>query len=177
MNPKLRIATVLAAGAGAVTVLAAPASASVEGPTWEHPAHSFGSIEVEDHTGSLWPVTTATSTWGSGYHYGRCQTSQCVRVQETDAGPNGVVGSTTYGAYPTSSGERFSNVIITMNDYYGRRFTPTQRLEAITHELGHGLGLGHDDGADHGVMYSTVDGYHTDTSPLERSELYSLYLG
>ena len=176
MKAKTRITIVLAAGAGAVTVLAAPASASVEGPTWEHPAHSFGSIAVEDHTGTLWPVTTATSTWGSGYHYGSCRNSQCVRVQETDAGPDGVVGSTTYGAYATSSGERFSDVVITMNDYYGRRFTAAQRLEAVTHELGHALGLGHDDGADHGAMYSTVDGDHTDTSPLERSELYDLYL-
>lgn len=176
MNLKLRIATVLAAGAGAVTVLAAPASAAVEGPTWNHPAHSFGSIEVEDHTGSLWPVTTATSTWGSGYRYGPCRTSQCVRVQETDAGPNGIIGLTTYDAYTTISGERFSTVVITMNDYYGRHLTPGERLEAITHELGHGLGLGHDDGAHHGVMYSSVDGDHTDISPLERSELYDLYL-
>lgn len=176
MNSKLRIATVLAAGAGAVIVAAAPASASVEGPTWDHPDHSFGSIQVEDHTGALWPVTTATSTWGSGYHYGRCRTSQCVRVQETDAGPDGVVGSTTYGAHAISSGERFSDVVITMNDYYGRRFTPAQRLEAITHELGHGLGLGHDDGAGDGVMYAAIDGYHTATSPLERAELSDLYL-
>lgn len=176
MNPKQRIAVVLAAGAGAVVLLAAPASASVEGPTWNHAPHSFGNVAVEDHTGNLWPVTTATSTWGSGYHYGRCRDSQCVRVYESNDGANGVVGSTTYGSYQTGSGERFSNVIVHMNDYYGRQLTPAERLEAITHELGHGLGLGHDDGAGRGVMYATVDGYHVATSPLERTELYDLYL-
>jgi hypothetical protein len=176
MNTKLRLATVLAAGAGAVTLLAAPAAASVEGPTWNHAPHSFGDVAVEDHTGNLWPVVTATDTWGSGYHYGHCRSSQCVRVYESDNGANGVVGTTTYGSYESSSGERFSNVVIHMNDYYGRRITPTQRLEAITHELGHGLGLDHDDGAGRGVMYFTIDGYHTRTSPLERTELRNLYL-
>lgn len=176
MSLKLKIATVLAAAAGAVTLLAAPASASVEGPTWNHAPHTFGNVEVEDHTGTLWPVTTATSTWGSGYHYGRCHSSQCVRVYETDDGANGVVGATHYSSYETTAGERFGSVAIYMNDYYGRRFSPAQRAEAITHELGHALGLGHDDGSGRGVMYSYVDGYHTDISPLERSELYDLYL-
>lgn len=173
MNVKLKAATVLAGAAGAVAVFAAPASASVEGPTWNHAPHSFGDVQVEDHTGNLWPVTTATSMWGSGLHYGPCRSSQCVRVYETDNGPDGVVGDTTYGS---GGNGQFSNVTVYLNDYYGRTSTPGQRLEAVTHELGHALGLGHDDGSGGGVMFAAVDGAHTAISPLERTEVADLYL-
>lgn len=176
MNLRLKFGTVLAAAGGAVALLATPASASVEGPTWVHGPHTFGSVQVEDHTGDFWPVTASTSSWGSGYHYGRCYNSQCVRVYETDDGDNGVVGETYYDSHQTSAGQRFSSVTIYMNDFYGRQYSSTQRQEAITHELGHALGLGHDSGSGRGVMYSYVDGYHTSISTLERTELSQLYL-
>jgi predicted Zn-dependent protease len=176
MNRRVKVAVVLAAAAGALPLMAGTASASVEGPVWNHPAHAFGTVTVEDHTGDLWPVSTAVAAWGSGYHYGRCRTAQCVRVYEDDEGADGVVGTTSYTTEQTAAGERFVSVVIRMNDHYGATLPAVQRREAVTHELGHALGLDHDSGAGHGVMYAQDDGDHTVISVLERTELRQLYL-
>lgn len=164
------IGATFAALALLIAPLATPASASVEGPTWNHAYRQAPYVMVEDHTGYAWPVTAAVQHWAFGLHYGNCYNSQCVQVYEGNYGYNGRPASTTYTYYPSTN--RFTSVRIYFNDAYA--WLPyADRLQAVSQELGHALGLGHDGYAD--VMSPYICGC-TYISGYERVELDYLYL-
>ncbi len=166
---RLRIPLALAAAIAPALFFTAPAQASTLGVDWSHRAHHWANVRVEDHTGVLWPVRASTRSWGSGYRYGACTGYRCVHVYEGDYGPTGWDADTSY----TQSGGHFTSMSIRLNRYYGEHYTYSQRLDVVKHELGHGLGLGHDHY--HDVMHPSLTGY-PQISAYERSELRRLYL-
>lgn len=116
---------------------------------------------VEDHIGSTWPVAQATAAWQRAtreedVRYGRCRRGAgCIRVRvctdaEAAADP-GTVGRTLHeddgaGAYEdvcVGSGP---------DDTYLDGFA----LAIVCHEIGHGLGLGHNEDPD-SCMHAVVD--------------------
>lgn len=146
-----------------------PANASLTGYTWSHYAGHGPYVKVEDYTGSAWPVKQGVSNWHFGLVYGACTTGQCVRVHEVNWGRNGIIGTTVATYNPLN--HRFITVNIYMNDAY-KNLDYNHRQEAVTHELGHALGLGHDNYRD--VMYPYIWGYTT-ISTFERNELLTAY--
>ena len=151
-----------------VMLITRPASASLLGPYWSHPFNGGPYVVVEDHTGALWPTHAAVNLWNYGLHYGQCTTRvHCVRVVEVTWGRNSVVGKTIF----TNSGTSFTSVTIRMNNTYGY-LSYRNRLQAVTQELGHSLGLNHDPFND--VMHSSLCGC-TNISTYERNELARLY--
>lgn len=164
-----RLITALAAFALALTVGTAPAGASTEGWSWPHARYHWANVSVEDHTGALWDVSRAVAIWGSGLYYRPCKPgTPCVRVYERAMGANGLDGYSVLGF----SGRAMVNVTVYVNDSYNST-DAVRRLSTLLHELGHALGLGHDDYAD--VMYPANYGYLT-ISRYERWELWEIYL-
>ncbi len=160
----------LVAGLGWLVLTAAPASAGVLGVSWPNPPGAWPTVAVSDRTGTAWPVRAATAAWGSGLRYAACSSApHCIRVSRVNSGPNGTVGTARY-AYDERGTLLSCRVVV--NDYYASRLSRAERYQAVAHELGHCLGLGHNSRA--GVMYPEVVGYAA-ISQHDRRELRSIY--
>jgi hypothetical protein len=104
-----------------------------------------------DHTGPQWPVYSAVSVWNQstamdvGYRSSGSgcpsSSSHCVQVYNADYGATKWTGRTTYQYNPTSRLFLDLSVMVQFNDYYSYNSAGLQ--QTACHELGHGLGLGH----------------------------------
>lgn len=110
---------------------------------WQQTAYA----SFNDHTGWLWPVSTAASKWDEGttklnvsYRYNSCGIN-CMHVYEYYAA-DGNFGVVYWQVY--SNGHFVPNtVVLYLNNYYGQYASYGVRWMAACHELGHGLGLNH----------------------------------
>ncbi len=169
MSRLCRYGVALVAGLGWFVLAAAPASAGALGVSWPQSPGAWPAVAVSDGTGAAWPVRAATAAWGSGLRYAACSSApHCIRVSQVDSGPNGTVGTARY-----SYDERGTllSCRVVMNDYYADHLGRAERFQAVAHELGHCLGLGHSSA---GVMYPEVVGY-TAISQHDRRALRSIY--
>lgn len=99
---------------------------------------------VADESGSAWPIREAAQTWNRSvghrvFRYGRCPTdSRCVRVKQVSGYESEEVGRTTVHS---------SRATVRFNGAYAL-YTQRLRRAAACHELGHVLGLRHNEDAD-----------------------------
>jgi len=105
-------------------------------------------VYVEDHTGPEWPVREAAAQWrravkGLDLRYGKCPAkSTCIRVREcTDAEAAASVKGDSMAVGRTAAKDGYADVCLGtgLDDTYEGDLGMT----ITCHELGHGLGLGH----------------------------------
>lgn len=114
-------------------------------------------ILFNDHSGDTWPTTNAVYKWNqtpnidSWYTWNNCNQGavHCVNVWSSNYGATGWIGH-TYLIWTYTGPGQIRDADVWLNDYYtGTYFT---RNNVVTHELGHVLGLGHNDYSND-VMY------------------------
>ncbi|MEW9556238.1 M57 family metalloprotease [Nonomuraea sp. NPDC050783] len=107
-------------------------------------------VLFNDHSGATWPTTNAVYKWNqtpnidSWYTWNNCNQAgvHCVGVWSANYGATGWIGHTNLIWASTKPGQ-IRDADVQLNDYYtGTYFT---RNNVVTHELGHVLGLGHND--------------------------------
>lgn len=140
------IAAVALAFVSGALVNAAPASAALGPARWEHPA-----ICVANLTGPRWSAATDDAVRNYGTHArlrmvyrdgkGSCAGwDQIIRIVAWRGGKNGVPGY----AWLSWSGKFFTTVqTVHLNVFYGRATTWRERLHIVNHEVGHAVGLDH----------------------------------
>jgi hypothetical protein len=120
-----------------------------------------GVVYVEDHTGPRWPVAQATALWrraakGIDIRYGKCRPGgACVKVREcTEAEAQAGLGadSAAVGRAVPARGYQDACLGTGPDDTY----LGDMGLAIACHEIGHGLGLGHNEDAD-SCMQAYVD--------------------
>jgi hypothetical protein len=135
----------------------APASADGvgEGPQhWAHDGLTRSQIYFVDHTGAAWPVATVTYKWNEAhgvdsYYETSCPSASlhCVNVNEYDAAhvPGSCPGSATwYGCTviaPIDAYNHMRSATVYLNN--STVLTAAQHRKSTCHELGHALGLNH----------------------------------
>jgi hypothetical protein len=113
-----------------------------------HWSGSHPAVYFLDHTGANWPVTTAVEVWNSStvidswyrWYTQGCPNTSCVHVYNANYGNTGWTGLTTI-SYNPSTLEIANGVPVKLNDYYG--YNSDGYRQNACHELGHALGLGH----------------------------------
>lgn len=168
-----RIAVALVAGLVAVlTALLAfvqPSAASTEGYTWSHTARHWPVVYVENHSDGHWSITASVTAWGSGLRMGVCRAGAgCIRITSPARGNAAPFGQT----FVYATGATITRVDIQMNASDEAQ-PATVRKVAAEHELGHALGLGHDE-SHHGIMGPTAWSYDY-INAYARSELTRIY--
>lgn len=134
----------LLALAAVVMSLGVPSAADASG---RHLEWAHGTVYVENHTGSRWPVRRAAASLDnhSGLHLivvRRCPAgAQCIKVYEVGNLPGRTVGRarTTWN---TATGELFTATVY-LERRYGVQRGYDRRLGLVCHELGHAVGLQH----------------------------------
>lgn len=124
--------------------LASPASAEVSGPIWEHAPRSWPNVRVQNDAGPSWPVAAAVQAWGSGLHNQACGSSnQCVKVVLKNLGKTDTIAYTTQ-VWNEGADKKlyFAPLQIVINSAYSS-MDYKKRVQVLTHELGHALGLAH----------------------------------
>jgi hypothetical protein len=105
-------------------------------------------VLFNDHSGAAWPTTNAVSKWNqtpnidSWYTWNNCNQSSvhCVNVTSGSYGQGDWIGYTETTWYWGTSGSMFNAYVYLNDSYPPTNFT---RNNVVTHELGHVLGLGH----------------------------------
>ncbi|MFC4116544.1 M57 family metalloprotease [Nonomuraea zeae] len=119
-------------------------------------------VAFNDHSGAAWPTDNAVYKWNrtpnidSWYYWNYCpqyENVHCVDVHSANYGATNWYGHTTRYYIPPTYG-RMLGAHIELNDYYGQNGTTYNHV--VTHEMGHALGLGHNDWGND-VMYTTVN--------------------
>jgi hypothetical protein len=119
-------------------------------------------VRFNDHSGAAWPVASAVYKWNqtpnidSLYLSNKCPFqagARCVDVFSANYGATDWVGLTTMH-YATGQPGRFQEQgnFIQLNDFY----SGISHGNVATHELGHALGLGHNDRTAN-VMYRVTN--------------------
>lgn len=162
----LAAASVLAAGTASAHFL----SGTPYGH-WSGDGHTNPYVWVDDHTGSAWPIHSATTQWNQGsdldtfYEYmgnGNPNGDHWFAVYEYNSadGNAGSINSicNTNGCWTghyIDSGNTYGHPYVELNDYYTTHgFTDvggishpalnsTQRMHVACQEIGHGFGLAH----------------------------------
>ena len=130
-------------------------------------------VDVVDKTGDAWPVQAASSGWATAHvryaYVSSCRAGvPCVVVREGSYGRTGWNGMTTAVA-----GQMFtftSPVQIQLNDSYG--LSASEHRAVTCHELGHALGLDHDNRAS-SCLQPVAQAAGPDS--LDRAQLEQLY--
>ena len=130
-------------------------------------------VDVVDKTGDAWPVQAASSGWATAHvryaYVSSCRAGvPCVVVREGSYGRTGWNGLTTAVA-----GQMFtftSPVQIQLNDSYG--LSASEHRAVTCHELGHALGLDHDNRAS-SCLQPVAQAARPDS--LDRARLEQLY--
>jgi hypothetical protein len=133
--------------AASLLATATPADATLAGYRWAR-----STVCVADHTGSRWPVDSATYRWSTvpdlQFYYGRT-CSQQITVVEAYYGRSGHwyrrAGESVIWLQPDVWGttDKILRVTIRLNNSYISRLTWANRRSLIMHELGHSSGLAH----------------------------------
>ena len=134
--------------AATLLATATPAQATLAGYRWAR-----GTVCVLDHTGSRWPVDSATYRWSTvpdlQFYYGRTCSQQVTVVEGyygTSGHWSGRAGEAVIWLEPDvwGSTDKILRVTIRLNRSYLYRLTWANRKSLVIHELGHSSGLAHD---------------------------------
>lgn len=140
---------------------------------WANNGYGHPQVYFVDHTGSSWPVTTATYTWNqthgvdSVYVWGSCpgySGTHCVNVNDANYGNSCWEGETS--TVVAANGNFVDGQVwIALNDYNGTGICGGQAVtyaknaagyrQDACHEEGHALGLDHNSSTD-SCIYSTI---------------------
>ena len=172
MKRSMIIASLSAAATLAVTGCATSAGSYAGTVTWgaplAHHSSEYPRIIVEDDTSAAWPVHEAVLGWQVPVTFGKCLSGvNCVRIVEVTSLGGNRVGLTTRPVTAVAE-----TVTIQLAD--NPRMTPLEKLEDVTHEFGHALGLGHDD---LGVMRPSITGTYLAPAAAELARVRAIYLG
>ncbi|NRQ40170.1 hypothetical protein HII36_51360 [Nonomuraea sp. NN258] len=116
---------------------------------WSNLGRNNPVVLFNDHSSAAWPTTNAVYKWNqtpnidSWYTWNNCNPSNvhCVDVWSGNYGDTGgLIGETVHYYIPPNHG-RIIDAVVRLNDWY--QPDTWTRNAMVTHELGHVLGLGH----------------------------------
>lgn len=175
IRPILKLLALLGIATALVSGPAGKASAAEFEPHWQHRV-----VYVENHARG-WPVTAAADNLDNGSGLvlqvvKRCPAkSQCIKVYDVWNIPGQtMVGNATTTYYLDGRHETIASTI-RLEDSWGRHAGYYQRLSAVSHELGHAVGLSHSSHRDTCMTEFIANQPVTHISSSERAQLRRWY--